>query len=159
MSLKNSTVQTGALVLALVGTATFAGGHGADLDPAVNARHSHMQLYAFNLGVLGGMAQGEVDYDAAAASTAASNLAMVAGLDQSAYWTEGTEAGTAEGSRALPAIWENMADYDTKNADMLAAAEAMAAVAGDGLEAVQANIRDLGGACSACHREYRQRQQ
>ena len=34
---------------------------------AVKARQAHMQLYAANLGVLGGMARGNMDYDAEAA--------------------------------------------------------------------------------------------
>ena len=37
------------------------------IHPVV-ARQSHMQLYAHNLGILGGMAQGKMDYDADAAA-------------------------------------------------------------------------------------------
>ena len=40
-----------------------------------------MQLYAFNISHLGAMAKGEVDYDAAAASAAANNLAALAALN------------------------------------------------------------------------------
>ena len=37
---------------------------------AVKARQSAMTLYSFNLGLLGGMAKGDIEYDADAASAA-----------------------------------------------------------------------------------------
>ena len=145
-------ILTAAAALTLA-TVAPAGGH-SDADPAVAARHAQMQLFSFNLAILGNMAQGKADYDAAAAQAAADNLAAVSGMDVSAYWAE----GTAEGSRALPAIWENLDDFMAKNAAVNTAAVAMAAVAGTDLESLQTAMGDLGGTCSACHREYRARQ-
>lgn len=140
---------------AFAASAVFAASHSEGLDPAVEARHAHMKLYGFNLGQLGDMARGNTDYDAEAASMAAANLVELASVDQTAYWTEGTATGETEGSRALPAIWEDYAGYEEKNAALLEAAMAMEAVAGDGLEAVQGQMRGVGGACGACHEDYR----
>lgn len=140
----------------ITGTVVLAEGH-TDLPREVSARLNHMGLYGFNLGTLGGMARGNIEYDAAAASAAASNLHAMAMIDQSAYWTEGTStADLSEGTRALPAIWEDTAGFEEAKADMVTAAAAMQEVAGDGLEAVQANMEALGGACGACHEDYRQ---
>lgn len=124
-----------------------------DAHPAVTARQAHMQLYAHNLGVLGGMAQGKIDYDAEAAQAAADNLLAVAALDQRGYWPE----GTAEGTKALPAIWDNMDDFMAKSEDLVFEAQGVADVAGTDLASLQGAMGNLGGACSACHREYRQR--
>lgn len=135
-----------------LGTVAFAGGH-ADQDPAVTARQAHMQLYAHNIGILGAMAQGKADYDADLAQVAATNLAAVAALDERTYWVE----GTAEGTKALPAIWENMDDFMAKQDGLTNAAAVMAEVAGTDLASLQGAMGDLGGACSACHREYRSR--
>lgn len=135
-----------------VGSIAIADGH-AEQDPSVTARKAHMQLYSHNLGVLGGMAQGKIDYDADAAQAAANNLLAVASLDERGYWPE----GTAEGTRALPAIWENMDDFMSKTDDLIFEAEAMADVAGTDLASLQGAMGNLGGTCSACHREYRQR--
>lgn len=44
-----------------------------------------------------------------------------------------------------------------KKQDMITASATMAEVAGKDLAAVRGAIRDLGGACSACHGKYRQR--
>lgn len=133
------------------GSMALADGHEA--DPAVKARQAHMQLYAHNLGILGGMAQAKIDYDAELAQIAANNLAAVASLDETTYWVD----GTAEGTKARPAIWENMDDFMAKQDGMTAAAAAMAEVAGTDLASLQGAMGDLGGACSACHREYRAR--
>jgi cytochrome c556 len=138
------------------GTIAVADSH-AEVDPAVKARQAHMQLYAHNITILGGMAQGKVEYDASLAQIAADNLAAVAGLDETTYWPEGTGNDMIEGVKALPAIWENMDDFIVKQDGMITAAAAMAEVAGTDLAAIQGAIRDLGGACSACHREYRVR--
>ena len=59
MALKSLLAAT--LITALAAPLAHAGGHGG--NPAVKARKAHMQLYAHNLGILGGMAKGEVEYD------------------------------------------------------------------------------------------------
>ncbi len=140
------------LVTAGIATSLLAMGH-AD---AIKARQDHMKGYGAALGVLGKMAQGEMAYDAAAASEAANKLAELTTADQSNYWVEGSDINSGVETRALPAIWENFSDFEAKGQDLGTAAAAMAAVAGDGLEAVQGQIRGVGAACGACHRAYRQ---
>lgn len=122
---------------------------------AITARQSQMKLYAFNLGLLGDMAKGAVAYDAAAAGKAAGNLAMLSRMDQSRMWPEGSDEMSADKTRALPEIWENLPDVMAKGAAMAEAAAGMETAAGAGLEQLQAAIGPLGGACGACHKAYR----
>ena len=89
-----------------------------------------MQILALNIGVLGEMARGNTDYDAEAASAAASNLALVAMLDQRFFWPEGTDSESIEGTRALPAIWENIPDVIRISTEFAAATAALEEVAG-----------------------------
>lgn len=124
-------------------------------SPAVNARQHVMQLYAFNLGALGAMAKGDVEYDAAAASVAASNLAMLSSMDQSAMWPAGSDNSMESTSRALPDIWQNFPDVGAKSMAMVQAAAAMQEAAGQDLASLRAAMGPLGGACSACHKAYR----
>ena len=139
---------------AAVAGSAFAGGHGG--NPAVKARKAHMQLYAFNLGTLGAMAKGEVEYDAAAASAAAGNLAAVASLNPRAYWVPGTSSDDLpDESRALPAIWEEGSKAGEIGASFAEAAAALAAVAGDGREAMAGAIGAVGKGCGDCHKAYR----
>lgn len=147
-------LATAALCLATTAAPALAQDAAA---AAVKARQAHMQLYQFNLAMLGGMARGTLDYNAERARGAAANLAALTTLNQRAYWLPNTAVGEVEGSRSLPAIWEAGSTAGDKSAAMAEAATALAAVAGDGLEALQAAMRPVGGACGDCHRAYRQR--
>lgn len=153
-----------ATTLAFITAATLAGGLAVAQDgptpeqQALNARQGHMQLYAFNLGALGGMAQGAIPYDAAVATTAADNLVHLAAIQQGRYWLEGTSSEDMEESHALPALWENMADYDAKHDVLDQAVVALQAAAGTDLASLQAAMGAVGQACGACHESYREPQ-
>lgn len=141
--------------IAAIGTAALAGGHTAsDAEKAMKARKAHMQLFSFNLGPLGAMAQEKIPYDAETAATTAANLAAIAAISQAGYWIEGTDS-SVEGSRAKPEIWTDMAGFEQDNADLAAASVALAAVAGDGLDALKGAFGPVGQACGACHEDYR----
>lgn len=146
---------TPTLIVATLGTAVVAASH---VDPAISgamkARTAHMGLYGFNLAPLGAMAKGEIAYDAATASAAAQNLAALANMDQSAYWVAGSDT-SVEGSRAKPEIFSDPDGYMTKIAALGTASTALAAVAGDGLDAMKAAFGPVGAACGDCHETYR----
>lgn len=125
-------------------------------EVALEIRHGHMLNYAANLGVLGAMAKGERDYDAAAAGVAAGNLLNLASIDQTHYWPEGTSNADMEESRALPAIWENMADFNAKNETLLQAVTALQGAAGTDLAALQGAMGAVGQSCGGCHEDYRE---
>lgn len=146
------------LLLGLVGaalTASMVTAASADPTPAIKARQAQMQLYGFNLGTLGAMAQGNMPYDAATAAVAAKNLAALTHLDGAAMWPAGTDADSQFGTRALPGIWENFPDVGAKAQALQVAADAMAAAAGTDLAELQAAMGPLGGACGDCHKAYR----
>lgn len=126
------------------------------LPAPVKARQAHMDLNAFNLGILGSMAKGESDYDAETAKAAAQNLVMLSELNQMSYWPEGTDNASIEGTRALPALWQNLPDVMEKAKALHEAEVALASTAGDGLDAVKAGLGKVGEACGACHKAYRQ---
>ncbi|MCB1329866.1 MAG: cytochrome c [Maritimibacter sp.] len=142
---------TATLGTATLGTAVVA----QDANPAVTARQSLMRLYAFNLGTLGAMAQGNVEYDADAAQAAADNLVKLSSLSVGPMWAAGTDDMSIEGTRALPTLWDNMADVGAKAGALAAAAEGMAAAAGTDLASLQGAMGPLGGACADCHKAYR----
>ena len=119
-------------------------------------REEHMKVYGRNLGVLGGMAQGEAAYDAAAAQAAADAiLANATSPDWAIMWPEGSATGEVEGSRALPAIWENPEDFEAQHQELVTAAMAMQAAAGTDLAALQAAMGGVGASCGGCHESYR----
>lgn len=145
------------LTAGLLGLSLAAGPALADgaHDQAIKARKGLMQFYAMNLGVLGAMAKGDRAYDAAAATTAAANIAAIAGTNQSMLWPAGSDQMSVDDTRALPDLWDNLADVSAKSADMVTAAAAMQTAAGTDLAALQEAMKALGGACGACHKPYR----
>ena len=159
--MKMSFAALGALVLtgAIATTAIGDANHEAEAaKAAVKARQSQMQLYAFNIGLLGGMAKGAIDYDAAAAGKAASNLASLSRLDQSRMWppsSDNFELGD-DVTAALPGIWAADSDVMAKGMALVEAAAAMEQAAGGGLAALQGAIGGLGKSCGGCHKAYRQ---
>lgn len=150
----------GALVLSAGATTLMADGHADEraLQNAMKARQAHMSLYSHNLGILGAMAKGEVDYDSAAAQGAADNMAALATMSQAGYWLPGTDSDSLEGSRALPAIWEGDSKAQTYGMEMAEAALAMQAAAGTDLATMQAAMGGIGDGCKNCHEDYRKPQ-
>ncbi len=154
MKFFTKTAVTLGLGAAIIATAGVAGSHSAkDMPPPVAARHHQMQMVGYHIGVLGGVAKGEMEYDAAMVSAAASNLAALARMEKATLWVAGTEQGAAAGSRAKAEIWSDPEGFAAKFEDMATAADALIN-AGDAA-AVGAGMGALGGSCKACHEKYR----
>ncbi|WP_334062089.1 c-type cytochrome [Limimaricola cinnabarinus] len=149
------------LALAAAGLTALAGLASAQaFEPqkAHELRESHMKLMGAHLGVLGAMAKGETDYDAATAGAAAGALAGLAdavGAAGDVYWVEGSSSEQIADSRALPAIWEKMGEFEEHQASLVEATSAMQDAAGTDLAALQGAMGGLGGACGDCHKAFR----
>ena len=159
MSIKRKSLTSlilGSACAAAVALTATAGGHGA--NPAVSARQGQFQLMALNIGVLGQMARGNAEYDADAAQAAADNLLAISQINQMFHWPEGTDNESIEGTRALPAIWEDTAGVLDIWAQYGTASAALSEVAGGGLDAMRAALGPVGAACGSCHDTYRQPQ-
>lgn len=148
----------GLLVAGVVATTAIS---QDDIDPAiataVEARQAHMKLNAFNLGLLGAMAKGEIDYDAEAAVAAAENLAALARMDESRYWPVGSEMEVLgkEHTEALAALWADGSDVGDRAQTMTETSSTMAEAAGNGLESLQGAMGPLAKACGSCHEDFR----
>lgn len=150
-------ILTTASAAAILSTAFVAYAAGGPHDKAIKARQAMFQTYAFNLGILGAMAKGKMDYDAALAAESAANLDAAANFGQSAYWPAGSDnasPGNAK-TRALPALWENMASVGEKSQVLRDATANMALEAGEGLDALRGAIGDVGASCKGCHDDFR----
>lgn len=143
-----------AAVILAISTGGLAVAHENE-NPAVKARQMVMSLYAHHLGTLGAMAKGSVDYDAEAATRAATNLVTLTQLNQMAMWPQGTDSGAIKGTRAKVEMWSSFPDVGAKSKALDDAAMAMQAAAGSSLEDLRGAMRPLGGACGACHKAYR----
>lgn len=72
------------------------------------------------------------------------------------HFPKGSDQG--HDTRALPAIWTDFAEFQSRANDLAAAADKLAelAKAGDA-DAVAAQVKVVGDACTACHRTFRAR--
>jgi cytochrome c556 len=129
------------------------------LKSAIKARQGEMQLREFNVGPLFGMAKGKIDYDAEMAKKLAGNLKLMLDLDNGRAWAQGSDNKNYAGkTRALPEIWTTypeIADYGKK---YVMAVNELAAVAGDGRDALKSKIGAVGKSCKGCHDEFREEQ-
>ena len=125
-------------------------------DGAIKARKGEMQMRAFNLGILGAMAKGKVEYNAKAASAAAYNLKVLSTLNGSAIWPAGSDAGAlGDVTTASADLWANFPKVIVAAKALGAAANIMADEAGKDLASLQAAIGGVGKACGSCHKQFR----
>ena len=149
---KLSVLAVAALFFGTMSTSIAAG----DFDRQIKARQALMQLYAFNLGILGAMAKGEMEYNAEQASAAAGNLAALVNTRNGAMWPQGSHAKANPGvSWAKEENWAMYPKASEKAQALKDAAAKMAADAGNGLDAVRGAIGAVGGACKGCHETFR----
>ncbi len=155
MKLAGKLIAAAALAAACV-TPAMSDGH-LENEKAIKARQSQMQLYSWNLGLLGAMAKGEVDYNAEAAQAAANNLAVLTKMGDGRMWPQGSDSTAMAGkTRAKAEAWTTYPAINEKSKAMVEAADKMAEVAGGGLEAIQDNIKAVGAGCGGCHKAYRE---
>lgn len=142
--------------LALTLAAVAQSGLADDFDKELKARRSLMQIYSWNIGILGAMAKGEMPYDADVARAAADNLHAAVSMKNPTMWPKGSgRDALGDRTRAKPEIWSTYPKISEKSKGMVEAASKMASVAGDGLDAVKANMKQLGEGCKGCHEPFR----
>lgn len=144
-----------AVCLSLAASGAATGVAAQDFKGQIKARQGQFWTMALSLGVLGDMAKGEREYDAAAAQAAADTLAGVAMFDPSLFWLEGSDNMSLDTTRAKPEIWENFDDFAAKWGAFQEGAGTMQAAAGQGLDALRPAMGAVGGTCKACHEVYR----
>jgi len=149
------------LCLLTVGLTLTAPGFAAK-DPnknAIKARQGEMQLRSFNAGPLFGMAKGDIEYDAEVAAKLAGNLKLLLDLDTSRHWPKGSDIDNYMGdTTALPEIWTTYPEIGNYGKKYAQAVNELAAVAGDGRDALRSKIGALGKSCKGCHDEFREKQ-
>lgn len=147
-------VAAGVASVILAGVA-FSDGHEGPFAKEIKARKAVFQVYGYNMGLLSGMAKGKIDYDAQTAIDAAWNLNAASMMKNGTMWPPGSDNGQVEGTRALPEIWSTYPAIVEKGEALTVASEALVAVAGNGLEALQGAIGDVGNSCKGCHDDFR----
>jgi cytochrome c556 len=122
-------------------------------EDAIKYRQGALTLLGAHFSRIGAMAQGKVPFDAKVAADNAAIVSVVAKLPWAGFG-EGTDKGLP--TRAKPEIWSNSAKFkelaerlQTKVAELDAAAKS------GNFDQVKAAAGGVGGACKACHDDFR----
>lgn len=141
--MKRSTLP---LILTLI--ALPAAAHEGVKDPQVLARMNVMETIGKQMGTLGGMAKGEVAFDADVAAAAKATLEKASAQVLPTFEPPATDPH----SEAAPAIWEEWDGFTTQSVAMDAA---IAALDTSSLETLRAGLGGIGQTCRTCHKAYR----
>ena len=157
--MKTIILQSAMVIALTAGASSLAfAGDNMPFKKEIKARQSFMQVYAYNLGLLGAMAKEKAPYDAKIASAAANNLLAAANMDNGTMWPKGSDAeakGLDGKTRAKPDIWTTYPKVKEKSKHLKEALTLMAAEAGNGLAAVKTNMGAVGKGCKGCHKAFR----
>jgi cytochrome c556 len=139
--------------LAAVLLSPLAVSHFDDKAIPQSYRQSYFTLVALNFGPMAAMVKGDIPWNQTGFEDYANDLATVTSLDFARGWPEGSHTGK---TRAKPEIWENKADFESKFEDLrTAVASLQKSAAGGDRAAIVESFKATGGACKACHDDYK----
>ena len=141
-----------ALALTAALAALPASAQFAKPEDAIKYRKSALTVMAQHFGHVAGMASGKVAFDAKAAAEDAAIADYVSKLP----WA-GFVAGSDKGeTRAKPEIWSDKAKFDESAARLQREMGKLAVAAKAGnLDGIKTAVNAVGGACKACHDDFR----
>ena len=121
---------------------------------AVQFRQSLLQLVRSNVGVLGGMAKGQVPYDTAVMEKNGMRLEQLSLMLEDYFKTDTT--GFKVETDALDKIWKNGEDFSEKAKALTTAAQNLQAVAKEGDESkFKPALGAIFKTCKGCHDNYK----
>ena len=124
-------------------------------EPLQSLRQSYFAIVGMTFGPMGDMVKGKIEWNDEQFAAWADDLASVSEVTVERGFAPGSDKGK---TRARPEIWDNKADFEEKlgNFRMQAAKLAEVAATGD-RQAIAGQFRQTGGACKACHDNYKSR--
>ena len=123
---------------------------------AVESRQGIFEVIRMYFGPVYGMVRGQIPFDGDVVTHNANKIGELAGMISDGF--RHNTAGADVETEALDSIWDNLDDFNGKAATLAERAGALAAAGGQDLDATRAAFQGLGGACKACHDDYRQQE-
>ena len=141
-------------VFAAAAVALAAPAHAQFAKPedAIKYRKAAFQVMQTHFGRVGAMANGRIPFDAAVIANNAAIAETMSKLPYAAF-IDGTDKGD---TNAKPEIWANRAKFNAAAEKMQGEMSKLAVVAKAGtIDAIKAQVGATGGACKACHDDFR----
>ena len=147
------------LAVALL-TPVIVAAHSGHSDEPIKARRAYFTLIGANMGALGRMAKGEIDYNPDIAAIHARNLGGLLSYNIAVHFPEGTSQKDHPGkTRALQTIWEGDEQFNPafiqKGEEFYAAINALGSETSLGRDALRSALSRAGATCKGCHDDFR----
>ena len=121
-------------------------------EDAIKYRKAAFTVMARHFGIVAGMANGKIPFDAKAVADNAEIATMVSKLPYAGF-VEGSDKGD---TKAEPKIWTEMDKFRAAASKMQdEMVKLNVAAKGGNIDAIKAAVGDTGKACKACHDNYR----
>jgi len=122
---------------------------------ATETRQAVFKLLGYNMGTIGAMAKGDIEFDADIAERNARRIANLASMIPELFARMDTREFNVE-TEALDVIWENPEQFRSRAMDLVEGANEFADIAagGDRLEII-GSVREFGSNCGNCHDDFR----
>jgi len=125
-----------------------------DAADTVEYRQHAFSMIRDNFGMMAGMVRGEIEYDAALFQQHANAVKHLANIPLAGFTGAGKNVTTD--SDALPAIWNNWADFESKMNNLIKASAELAVAAESGsIRSIAPKFLATAGTCKQCHDNYR----
>jgi|SRR5690554_993325 len=125
-----------------------------DTDDTVKYRQHAFSLIRDNFGIMAGMVRGEIKYDSAQFQQHANAVKYLSHIPRAGFSGAGENATTD--SAALPKIWQNWDDFNSKMDDLVNAAAELAEAAESGnVRTIAPKFIATAGTCKQCHDNYK----
>lgn len=147
------------VMVVLIGGALFAGIASAHSESTGNAeadfRIAEMKKLGMNMGAIAKVAKGEVAYSDSLNDNAEEIAGIAANMPK--FFPEGSGV---EASRAKPEIWTQPDEFQKDIEDFQAAATQLVVAVKSGDQAmIGAALKETGGTCGGCHKQFRKPKQ
>ncbi len=122
-------------------------------EQAIGYRKAAYHVIVWNWSPMAGMVRGAIPYDKAKFARNARRIAQIAPA-----LLEGFPAGSDKGAatEALPAIWQDWADFQAKMKTFETESAVLSKVSGSAdFERIKVQFAKVGEACKACHQKYK----
>lgn len=130
-----------------------AEGEGGVFEREIEYRQSVMNLFSWNMKPMGAMMKGKIPYDQGVFAGHAQDLVVATSLNLLPGFPEDSDEGETD---ALSEIWMDFEDFEKKFQDLRSAANALNMAVSSGDQAkIKSAFSDVGKACKACHRAYK----
>lgn len=128
--------------------------NGMTVKAQIEARQDSFKTIGKNFKTINDELKTEAPDLSAIEASAAIMADTAAGISE--WFPDGTGPEAGVKTRALAEIWESRDDFNSKASDAQAVLAALnTAVESGDVDAISAAVRTTGGACKACHDDYR----